>query len=107
MIWFPYVHVYNNYYNIVNSSKYTKTDSYTVAIHDNTYGKTNKFNFKYSSPCLIRPLLPNAILFIKPDFRCTEIVKYINKLSHRIAFSLQKVWSYKRGQLHYQKLHCL
>jgi len=56
---------------------------------------------------LIRPLLPNAIPFIKPDFRCTEIVKYINKLSHRIAFSQQKVWPYKRGQLHYQKFHCL
>jgi len=30
----------------------------------------------YTCPCLIRPLPPKATHFMRPDFRCTEIVKY-------------------------------
>ena len=30
----------------------------------------------YSSPHVIRPLPPKATLLIRPDFRCTEMVKY-------------------------------
>ena len=50
---------------------------------------------------VIRPLLPKATPLIRPDFRCTEIAKYMyyktvplkrGYYSYKVNFVLQKKW---------------
>ena len=46
----------------------------------------------YSSPRLIRPFISKATSFIRPDFRCTEILlKYYNFSSSRVATPLIRI----------------
>jgi hypothetical protein len=66
----------------------------------------------------IRPFSRKTTLFIRLDFRWTEIVKYCIKRGHppyTTTFSLQNRWPYKKGILYFcslcifllQYVHCI
>jgi hypothetical protein len=90
------------------SSTVNRTIKITVVIRHLTHIKKTCMQTQwYCSPSIIWPFTPKSTLVIRPDSRCTEIVKYystvlLKKGNHfyKTTFSLQKGGFIKGGPLY-------